>query len=250
MAGTGSLSRDQVESYAETMAAGYGQFCPVAKAMELLDERWTMLVVRELMLGSKHFNEIRRGVPRMSPALLSKRLTTLARAGVVDRHQDGSQVTYQLTTAGRELVPIVEAVGQWGMRWVPELGDEDLDPHLLLWDIHRRIDLQAVPAGRTTVEFTFDDVRASTRDWWLVITDAGVDVCDVDPGYDVRVSVRTSLRTMSRVWRGDVGWGQVLRSGELVLQGDSTARRAFPSWLMLSSLAGTPRPTVSELRFG
>lgn len=224
------------------MAAGYGQFCPVAKAMELLDERWTMLVVRELMMGSKHFNEIRRGVPRMSPALLSKRLTTLARAGVVERRQDGSQVTYRLTRAGRELVPIVEAVGQWGMRWVPELGDADLDPHLLLWDIHRRVDLQAVPDGRTTVEFVFDDVPSPARDWWLVISTEGLDVCDVDPGYRVQVSVHTSLRTLSRVWRGDVGWAQVLQSGELVLDGDSAARRGFPSWLMLSSLAGTPRP--------
>src|SRR6476646_10558370 len=102
------------------MSVSYGQYCPVAKAMDLLDERWTMLIIRELMLGSSHFNAIRRGVPRMSPALLSKRLTTLTRAGVVERHQDGAQVSYRLTSAGRELVPIVQAIGQWGIRWVPE----------------------------------------------------------------------------------------------------------------------------------
>ena len=108
------------------MSSHYGQFCPVAKAMELLDERWTLLVVRELMMGSRHFNALRRGVPRMSPALLSKRLQTLVRAGVVERWEDGNRVTYQLTEAGKELEPIVEALGRWGTRWIPELGDEDL----------------------------------------------------------------------------------------------------------------------------
>ena len=229
------------------MASSYGQFCPVAKAMELLDERWTMLVVRELMLGSKHFNDIRRGVPRMSPALLSKRLTTLVRAGVVERHHTGNRVSYRLSASGRELVPIVEAVGAWGIRWIPELGDQDLDPHLLLWDIHRRVDLDAVPDGRTTVEFVFSDVSPPTNEWWLVISETGADVCDVDPGYDVRVTVRTSLRTLSRVWRGDVGWNDVLRSGELELEGDSTARKTLPRWLMLSSLASTPRPATRTL---
>jgi len=105
------------------MSVSYGQYCPVAKAMDLLDERWTMLIIRELMLGSTHFNTMRRGVPRMSPALLSKRLTTLIRAGVVERHEDGTRVSYRLTQAGRELAPIIELIGQWGTRWVPELGD-------------------------------------------------------------------------------------------------------------------------------
>ncbi len=228
------------------MSARYGQFCPVAKAMELLDERWTMLVVRELLLGSRHFNALRRGVPRMSPALLSKRLTTLAQAGVVERHSDGGHVTYSLSPAGRELGPIVDAIGAWGLRWVPDLGDADLDPHLLMWDMHRRIDLGAIPEGRTTLGFSFDDVPRHVRDWWLVITSAGADVCDKDPGFDVRLTVRTSLRLMSLVWRGDVGWAQALRSGELILDGDLTARRAVPTWLMLSSLARTPRPDRSR----
>ncbi|WP_324277268.1 helix-turn-helix domain-containing protein [Blastococcus brunescens] len=137
------------------MPSQYGQFCPVAKAMELLDERWTLLVVRELMLGSRHFNALRRGVPRMSPALLSKRLQTLVRAGVVERWEDGNRISYQLTEAGRELEPIVEALGRWGVRWIPELGDADLDPHLLLWDMHRNVDLEAVPDGRTAIAFVF-----------------------------------------------------------------------------------------------
>ena len=123
----------------------YHQFCPVAKAMELLDERWTLLVMRELVTGSQHFNELRRGLPRMSPTLLSKRLQQLdaGRGGRAAR-DDGR---YVLTAAGEELRPVVEALGGWGVRWIGELGDEDLDPQLLLWDMHRNVDHAAVPAG-------------------------------------------------------------------------------------------------------
>jgi DNA-binding HxlR family transcriptional regulator len=127
----------------------YQQFCPVAKAMELLDERWTMLVVRELVTGSRHFNELRRGVPRISPALLSKRLHQLVRAGVLERQLDGNRVQYVLTPAGRELQPVIEALGTWGIRWIGHLGDEDLDPQLLMWDMHRNVDGGAArPGGR------------------------------------------------------------------------------------------------------
>jgi DNA-binding HxlR family transcriptional regulator len=220
----------------------YGQFCPVAKAMELLDERWTMLVVRELLEGSRHFNALRRGLPRMSPALLSTRLRTLVRAGVVERYEDGNRVGYALTPAGKELGPIVEALGRWGIRWIPELGDEDLDPHLLMWDIHRNVDLAAVPPGRTILRFSFDDVPAAARDWWLVITTDGVDLCDFDPGGLVAATVETGLRTLTMVWRGDLGWSQALRSEDLRLHGPARVRRAVPSWLKLSAFARIPRP--------
>lgn len=224
------------------MPTSYGQFCPVAKAMEVLDERWTLLVVRELTLGSRYFNELRRGVPRMSPTLLSKRLHSLIRAGVVERWQDGSRVSYQLTPAGWELEPIVQALGRWGIRWVPELGDEDLDPHLLLWDIHRNLDVEALPDGRTVLKFCFTDIPKAGREWWIVVNPGEVDVCDADPGFDVRVTVQSSLRALVQVWRGDISWRDAMRSGELQLQGDTSARNAFPRWLKLSPLAGVPRP--------
>ena len=227
------------------MPTKYGQFCPVAKAMELLDERWTLLVVRELMLGSRHFNALRRGVPRMSPALLSKRLHTLVRAGVVERWEEGNRISYQLTPSGKELEPIVEALGRWGIRWIPELGDEDLDPHLLLWDIHRNIATEAVPEGRTVLKFVFTDVAPAVRDWWIVITADGVDVCDSDPGFDVRVGVESTLRTLTLLWRGDLTWNNALRSGDMALHGEQLARQALPRWLRLSTLAGTPRPALT-----
>jgi DNA-binding HxlR family transcriptional regulator len=222
--------------------SAYGQFCPVAKAMELLDERWTMLVVRELLEGSQHCNGLRRWVPRMSPALLSTRLRTLARAGVVERYEDGSRISYALTPAGKELRPIIEGLGQWGTRWMPDLGDEDLDPHLLMWDIHRNVDLDVVPPGRTVLRFTFRDVPGVARDWWLVITPDGVDLCDFDPGHSAAATMETDLRTLIMVWRGDLSWPQALRSGGLELHGPVHVRRAVPRWLKLSAFASVPRP--------
>ena len=147
----------------------YSQFCPIAKAMELLDERWTLLIIRELLSGSQHYNEILRGNPRMSSSLLAKRLRMLVRYGLVDRRKDGNRVAYSLTPAGLELRPIVEAIGVWGTRWATDLGDQDLDPQLLLWDIHYNIDHDTLPPGRTVVQFVFPAVDPHQRDWWLVL---------------------------------------------------------------------------------
>lgn len=228
------------------MGSTYHQFCPVAKAMELLDERWTLLVVRELVSGSEHFNQLRRGLPRMSPTLLSRRLHQLVRAGVVDRVVDGSDVRYVLTPAGKELRPVVEALGAWGIRWIGELGDADCDPKLLLWDMHRNIDLTAVPTGRTVIRFRFPDAAPDVRDWWLVVTCDEADICDADPGYDVAVTVIADLRSMVRVWRGDLSWSVALRAGDVRVEGAEALRRAVPRWFTLSGFASVPRPRTTE----
>src|SRR3954454_12058104 len=165
--------------------SGYGQFCPMAKAMEVLDERWTLLVVRELLLGSTHFNELRRGVPRMSPALLSKRLRTLERAGIIRREGGGRAASYHLTEAGTELHEVVSALNAWGVRWIGQLGREDLDPHLLFWDVRRTVPVDVWPRRRTVLEFRLSDVEQSVAHWWLVVSEGRPDVCDFDPGYPV-----------------------------------------------------------------
>jgi DNA-binding HxlR family transcriptional regulator len=224
------------------MGASYHQYCPVSKAMELLDERWTMLLIREMVLGSERFNDLRRGLPRMSPTLLSRRLQQLERAGLIERRVDGKDVRYLLTEAGQELRPVVEAVGMWGIRWIGELGDEDLDPKLLIWDMHRYVDLTAIPPGRTVVQFRFPDAPRGKRDFWIILEQEEVDVCDFDPGYEVAVSVSSSLRTLTQVWRGDLGWSEALRSGSLEVQGTESMRRAVPRWFTLSSFAAVPRP--------
>jgi len=219
----------------------YYQFCPVSKAVELLDERWTLLIVRELLAGSIHFNQLRRGVPRMSPTLLSKRLARLVQAGIIRREGDGQDVAYRLTAAGEELRPVVEALGAWGMRWIGELGDADLDPKLLLWDLSRHVDPGTIPAGRTVVSFRFDDVGAKLRDWWVVMTASEVDVCDFDPGYGVDVSLAGPLRRMVEVWRGDLPWSQALRTGSIELAGPAALRRSVPQWFPPSMFAAVPR---------
>jgi DNA-binding HxlR family transcriptional regulator len=221
--------------------SSYGQFCPMSKAMDVLDERWTLLIVREMLLGSMHFNDIRRGVPKMSPALLSKRLKSLSRAGVVERNDAGGRTSYTLTPAGQELAGVVHALLEWGIRWVGELGDDDLDPHLLMWDIRRTVPIDAWPRSRTVVEFRLDGVAAKASRWWLMVSEGQADMCDFDPGYDVTATVATSLRTLTEVWRGDVSWSRSLLDGSVMVTGPGEVRRAVPSWLGQGSAAAIPR---------
>ena len=220
----------------------YGQFCPVAKAMELLDERWTLLVVRELLRGSQHFNDLRRGVPKMSPALLSKRLKSLTRAGVVERVDVDGRTSYSLTPCGQELAPVVDALGEWGVRWIPEFGDEDLDPHLLMWDIRRTISVDAWPRARTVVAFRLAGVDRKAAHWWLMVSEGVPDVCDFDPGYEVAATVEASLLTLTQIWRGDLSWSRAMLNGSVTVHGATDARRAVPDWLGQSPAAAVPRP--------
>ena len=220
----------------------YGQFCPVAKAMEVLDERWTLLVVRELLLGSRHFNELRRGNPKMSPALLSKRLRSLERAGIVRRTDSDGRSAYELTESGLELRPIVEGLGAWGSRWIGVLGDEDLDPHLLMWDVRRTVPVDAWPRDRTVLAFRFSDVTPKASRWWLLVTGADVDICDYDPGFEVTATVDTTLRTMTEIWRGDRDWWSAIRNGLLTLDGPTDVTREVPAWVGQGIFSSVPRP--------
>ena len=222
--------------------AGYGQFCPVAKAMELLDERWTVLVVRELLAGSTHFNDLRRGVPKMSPTLLSKRLQTLTRAGVVERSEVDGRTIYTLTECGRELVSVVEALGSWSVRWMSDLVEKDLDPSVLMWDIRRTIPLGQWPRVRTVVAFRLSGAPPKASSWWLMVADGGPEVCDFDPGYEVAATVSTSLRTLTDIWRGDQSWQRALLDASVAIDARREVRRAVPNWLGQSSLAAVPRP--------
>ncbi len=219
----------------------YGQFCPVAKAMEVLDERWTLLILREMLAGSSHFNDLRRGNPKMSPTLLSKRLRTLERAGVVQRVVEDGRTRYTLTECGEELRDVVDALGAWGVRWIGQLGEEDLDPHLLMWDMRRTVPVEQWPDGRTVVAFEFVDVMPKAAHWWLCVSRGEADICDYDPGFNVAATVTTSLRTLTEVWRGDISWHQAIKDERLGLTGSSTAVRSVPGWLGQMQLASVPR---------
>lgn len=220
------------------MRRQYGQFCPVALASEVLAERWTLLVVRELLAGTHRFNQIRRGVPRMSPTLLKQRLQTLEQAGVVERRPcpDGS-CDYLLTKAGRDLRPVVVSIGEWGQRWAREIRPEDLDPGWLVWNIHRRLNTAAMPPGRTVIEIEFTDAPSKERRFWLVHDNGDVDVCLKNPGFDVDLLVATTVRVLAEAWRGIRPIAQELRAGRIRLSGSSRLRRAFPRWLLLSVYA-------------
>jgi DNA-binding HxlR family transcriptional regulator len=222
----------------------YGQFCPVAQALEVVGERWTLLVVRELLSGSRRFSEIQRGVPLMSPTLLSQRLARLERAGIVaQRPGPGGRPEYHPTEAGRELWPVVEMLGTWGQRWARrEVTAEQLDPSLLMWDIRRRIDFTRVPPRRTVIRFAFSGLTRGHRTWWLVLDRGEADLCLSDPGYDVDLAVDADLRSLIMVWMGDLPLHRVLRSGAVTVSGARPLVRAFPGWLRLNLLAGVERP--------
>ncbi|MGE5277216.1 MAG: winged helix-turn-helix transcriptional regulator [Acidobacteriota bacterium] len=228
----------------------YGQFCPVAKAAEVFAERWTPLILRELLRGSSRFSDLQRGVPLMSRTLLAQRLKELDRAGVLERRRkkSGRGFEYRLTPAGEEFRPIVERLGAWGQRWARRQleSDGDYDTGLLMWAIRRGIHVDRLPEGRLVVFFEFRGVprsaRRGHRSWWLVLSKPEVDICLKDPGGEVDLKVEADLRTLTRAWLGDLPIAAALRSGEVRLEGARELVRAFPTWLALSPLASVPRP--------
>lgn len=221
---------------------GYGQFCPLALAAEIVCERWTLLVLRELMLGGRRFNDIHRGVPRMSPALLSRRLRTLQAAGLVTRSRAGRRAEYALSEAGAALAPTIESLALWGKRWLPAtLSAVRADPDLVMWDLHRRLRLERMPAGRTVIRFEFTDQPPGRRLRWIVGGGGEVALCITDPGLEVDLYVTTDSRTATLVWYGDMPLGRALDAGTIDLHGPPGLCRAFPGWLGLNLLAGVGR---------
>jgi DNA-binding HxlR family transcriptional regulator len=221
----------------------YGQFCPVAKACEVVTERWTPLILREMLMGSTRYSNIHKGVPLMSRTLLSTRLQELERAGVISRCASGSgHDEYRLTPAGEALRPIILQLGDWGKQWTRgELEPEDLDLRLLMWDMRRRIDHQQVPDRRVVVQFMFNDAPAKERRWWLVLEEGEADLCLVDPGLASEVLVTTDVRTMTAIWMGDMSYGLALQTKSLEIDGPAELRNRFPRWLQLSTFADVER---------
>ena len=220
--------------------AGYKQFCPLAMAAEVLCTRWTMVLMRELIAGSTRFNDVRRGVPKMSPSLLSQRLKDLEEAGIVERHPVPSEkgvFEYRLTPAGQDLREVVIAMGMWGQKWVESsLSLKNLDPSLLMWDMRRNLNPDPLPDRRIVIQFLYHDLPASKCDWWLVIEPSGeVDLCWADPGFDVDLYVSTDLTTMTRIWMGvtDVA----AERGKFEFTGARALEKTMQVWLGLSPFA-------------
>ena len=213
----------------------------MAKAAEILCERWSLVVIRELTAGSRHFNDLRRGVPLMSPTLLSRRLKQLEAAGVVARVQDERGIGYELTGAGAELGPLVELMATWGSKWVRRrLSDDDLDAGLLMWDVRRTVDASRFPDRRVVVQFQFADAPAGKRVWWLVSHESVIDLCLEDPGFDVDVVVEAPLYVMTAIWMRDITFHVARRSFGLTITGKRDLCRSFPQWLGASVLSHPP----------
>jgi DNA-binding HxlR family transcriptional regulator len=220
----------------------YKQFCPVAMAAEVLCTRWTVVLLREMIAGSTRFNDLRRGVPRMSPALLSKRLKDLEEAGVIRRIASQSEpgiFEYHLTRAGRDLKTVVESIGIWGQHWVEaQLSLKHLDPSLLMWDMRRNLDPTPMPDRRCVIHFVYPELPGARRRWWLVVEpEAEVDLCSVDPGFDVDLYVTTDLRTMTAIWMGLTTVREATAQGKLRLTGDRRLADHMQTWLGLSPFA-------------
>jgi DNA-binding HxlR family transcriptional regulator len=207
---------------------GYGQFCSFARALDLLGERWTLLVIRELLCGSRRFGEVRRGIPRISRTMLSARLRQLLDAGVIERSDDGA--AYALTRAGRELAGAVRELGTWGQRWLPRsLPREALDVDTLLWDMRRRVRRERLPRTPVVVRIELADARGRAGERFLLLRRSEVSLCDHNPGFAEELRVRGSLRTLTAWWRGDVSLAEARAAG-MIVEGRRPWVREFPAW--------------------
>lgn len=220
--------------------AGYKQFCPLAMAAEVLCTRWTMVLLREMIAGTTRFNDLRRGVPKMSPTLLSQRLKELEANGIVEKRpmpSDRGVFEYHLTTSGRDLHEVVIAMGMWGQKWVESsLSLKNLDPSLLMWDMRRNLNPKPLPKQRTVVQFVYHDLPSTKRDWWLVIESAGeVDLCWADPGFEIDLYVSTDLRTMTAIWMGITDIAKERHKFEFT--GSREISDSMQKWLGLSPFA-------------
>jgi DNA-binding HxlR family transcriptional regulator/putative sterol carrier protein len=216
----------------------YGQFCPVAKAAEVFCERWTALIIRDLACGAERFSELKRGVPLMSPTLLTRRLRQLEQEGIVERKESGhgstDRLVYRLTAAGRELVPAVALLSDWGQRWTRrELAEGEIDLGLLVWALERGVRPDAFGTRRTVVQLVLTDQRPVKRRWWFVNENCKVQLCVKDPGFEVDLYVEASLPDMIYIWRGDLSVTRAEAEDRLKVHGVSFAQRAFHAWLNL-----------------
>lgn len=220
------------------MIEGYGQYCPLAKGAEVFAERWTPLILRELLRGSTTFNDLHRGAPRMSRALLSSRLRKLEACGVVKRSVGAKRTEYLLTPAGLELGGVVRQLGTWAQRWFRSTFRQgELDAGVLMWDMRCTVDPGALPNTRSIVKFTFSDQSRSSRCWWLVNEEGTVDLCPIDLGEVAALEVQTTLRVMTRLWMGDLAIDKALASGQFKVFGSNQLKRCLPNWLRLSPYA-------------
>jgi DNA-binding HxlR family transcriptional regulator len=224
-------------------STSYGQYCPLALATELLCRRWTILVISRLLDGCRTFNEIHQGVPKISPSLLSTRLSELEHAGIVRRKKirGENRFRYEPTEAALDLSELIERMAIWGQHWSRDMSMDDLDPAFLAWSMSLRMNTEAMPAGRTVIEFEFSGTPTEFRRFWLVNNDGKVDMCLKNPGFETSLLVRSDMRRFVEAWRGFRDMRHEIHAGRIRLAGPGHLISSFPDWLQLSALAPYPR---------
>lgn len=225
----------------------YNQFCPIAKAAEILGERWTILILREMLMGGRRFNEIQRGLGDISPAILTARLKSLEADGMLVRRKISGQKGYEYypTAAAEALLPLLKSLGDWGMLWARHtVLDSDLDAEFLMFYLERSVEPSRLTGGNTVIKFRFNDL-SEQQNWWLLVESDKTQVCLKDPGRDVNVYFNCSLRTMHDVWMGDRSYREAVKSGDLVIEGEPALTRTVQSWLRSSIFAESPRAPLA-----
>ncbi len=223
-----------------SMPESYGQFCPIAQAAEVVNERWTLLVIREMMMGSSRFNDIQRGVPRMSSSLLSKRLRELEQVELISKEPlpEGRGHTYHLTPAGLALGPMIVSLGTWGRDWLKrDITMEEADPSLLMWDMRRAIRVERLPKHPLVAFIRLRDAVSDRRAWWLVAREDDTDLCFTDPGFEVDLEIDAEVKALAEVWVGKRELGQAMDSQQIKVTGPDHLVRTVPDWIGLSTFA-------------
>jgi DNA-binding HxlR family transcriptional regulator len=221
----------------------YGQYCPIAKALDVVGDRWTLLIVRELLTGMTHFNDLERGLPRISRAVLAQRLRQLQQAGLVTKQVNRSHrnsTAYQLTQAGQDLLGVIMSLRVWGETWA--FGDptpEDLDPVLLMWRLQQRVNRDCLPADRIVVQFDFRCARPAT--FWLILARDDVSICLTDPGYEINVLVTADLAVFFKLWAGRISYQEALINDDVSVEAIPRLIRAFPEWFGWGATAAVER---------
>jgi DNA-binding HxlR family transcriptional regulator len=225
------------------MSLKYGQFCPIAKAAEVVGERWTLLILRELLLGTTRFNDFQRALSQISPTLLTKRLNQLHEDGLlIKKEPEPRKTEYYPTAATRELAPVIMGLGEWGMKWARgKMTDEEMDVELLMYDFKRLIDRKNLPSGKIVLKFHFPDLDEFSL-WWIVIdTDDSRELCLRNPGHDVDLSITGNVRSLVEVWTGDFTISKVVKEGRVRLAGNSVLIKTISTWFPKGLLAGIKR---------
>lgn len=228
----------------------YGEACPISRASSVLCERWTLQIIRELMLGVTRFSEFQKYLPKISPSLLNARLRMLDENGIILRKRIPEQrgFEYRLTPEGKALQPMLMEMGKWGMRWVfDSLEDDQLDAAVLVRDIAVLLKSEELPAGDTVMQFTFTDLEETPKRY-IIIQDDKREVCDENPGHEVDLFFRSTLRTLSEIWWGDIGLRGACNSGSLQVVGPSVYTKNLSKWFPISSVASENPRCAADLK--